>query len=139
MEISEATENYLETILILSQKKPELHAIDICDELGYSRPTLSVVLKRMKKEGLIAVDENNHITLTDEGRKIADKIYERHTVISKFFMDIGVAENVALHDACKIEHDLSDETFRCIKNYIKKMGNKDDGEGTKDERDAVSR
>lgn len=139
MEISEATENYLETILILSKKKPELHAIDICDELGYSRPTLSVVLKRMKKEGLIAVDENNHITLTDEGRKIADKIYERHTVISKFFMDIGVEESVALRDACKIEHDLSDETFRCIKKYIKKMGNTDDGKGTKDERNAVSR
>lgn len=138
MEISEATENYLETILILSKKKPELHAIDICDELGYSRPTLSVVLKKMKKEGLIAVDENNHITLTDEGRKIAEKIYERHTVISKFFMDIGVEESVALHDACKIEHDLSDETFRCIKKYIKKMGNTDDGERTKDERNAVS-
>lgn len=139
MEISEATENYLETILILSHKKPELHAIDICDELGYSRPTLSVVLKKMKKEGLIEVDENNHITLTGEGRKIAEKIYERHTVISKFFMDIGVEESVALRDACKIEHDLSDETFRCIKNYIKKMGNTDDGEGTKDERNTVSR
>lgn len=139
MEISEAIENYLETILVLSKKKPELHAIDICDELGYSRPTLSVVLKRMKKGGLILVDENNHISLTDEGRSIAEKIYERHNVISKFFMDIGVEESVALHDACKIEHDLSDETFRCIKNYIRKMGNSDDGEGTKDERDAVSR
>lgn len=139
MEISEAIENYLETILILSKKKPELHAIDICDELGYSRPTLSVVLKRMKKGGLILVDENNHISLTDEGRSIAEKIYERHNVISKFFMDIGVEESVALRDACKIEHDLSDETFYCIKNYIKKMGNSDDGEGTENERDAVSR
>lgn len=138
MEISEAIENYLETILVLSKKKPELHAIDICDELGYSRPTLSVVLKKMKKEGLIAVDENNHITLTDEGRKIAEKIYERHNVISKFFMDIGVEKNVALRDACKIEHDLSDETFRCIKNYMRKMRNTDDGEGTKNERNAVS-
>lgn len=139
MEISEATENYLETILILSKKKPELHAVDICDELGYSRPTLSVVLKRMKREGLILVDENNHITLTDEGRTIAEKIYERHNVISKFFMDIGVEESVALRDACKIEHDLSDETFRCIKNYMEKMGSADDGEGTENERDAVSR
>ncbi len=118
MAVSEAIENYLETILVLSAKKPELHAVDICDELGYSRPTLSVVLKRMREDGLILVDENNHITLTEKGREIAEKIYERHNVISKFFMDIGVSEETALHDACKIEHDLSDETFACIKNFI---------------------
>lgn len=118
MAVSEAIENYLETILVLSAKKPELHAVDICDELGYSRPTLSVVLKRMREGGLILVDENNHITLTEKGREIAEKIYERHNVISKFFMDIGVSEETALHDACKIEHDLSDETFACIKNFI---------------------
>ncbi len=122
MEVSEATENYLETILILSRKKPELHAVDICEELGYSRPTLSVVLKRMRKSGLILVDDNNHITLTDEGRAIAEKIYERHNVISNFFMDIGVSQETALRDACKIEHDLSDETFACIKRYIQTMG-----------------
>lgn len=120
-EVSEAVENYLETILILSRKKPDLHAIDICDELGYSRPTVSVVVKQMKGNGLINVDEFNHISLTDKGRAIAEGIYERHNIISKFFMDIGVNRETALEDACKIEHDISDETFECIKKHIENM------------------
>lgn len=117
-EVSEAVENYLETILVLSKKKPDLHAIDICDELGYSRPTVSVVVKQMKGNGLINVDEFNHISLTEKGRRIAEGIYERHTTISEFFMNIGVSRETALEDACKIEHDISDETFSCIKKHI---------------------
>lgn len=120
-EVSEAVENYLETILVLSKKKPELHAIDICDELGYSRPTVSVVVKQMKGNGLITVDENNHIALTDKGREIAERMYERHNIISEFFMAIGVSEETALKDACKIEHDISEETFECIKTHRKKI------------------
>ncbi|MBQ8612840.1 MAG: metal-dependent transcriptional regulator [Ruminiclostridium sp.] len=120
-EVSEAVENYLETILVLSKKKPDLHAIDICDELGYSRPTVSVVVKQMKGNGLITVDEFNHIALTEKGRAIAEGIYERHNIISKFFMDIGVSRETALADACKIEHDISDETFECIKKHIENM------------------
>ena len=120
-EVSEAVENYLETILVLSKKKPDLHAIDICDELGYSRPTVSVVVKQMKGNGLIKVDEFNHISLTEKGRAIAEGIYERHNIISEFFMAIGVSRDTALADACKIEHDISDETFECIKKHIKNM------------------
>ncbi len=120
-EVSEAVENYLETILILSKKKPDLHAIDICDELGYSRPTVSVVVKQMKGNGLITVDELNHIALTEKGREIAESIYERHNIISEFFMAIGVSRETALKDACKIEHDISNETFECIKKHIKNI------------------
>ncbi len=120
-EVSEAVENYLETILVLSRKKPDLHAIDICDELGYSRPTVSVVVKQMKGNGLITVDENNHIALTERGREIAENMYERHNIISEFFMAIGVSEKTALEDACKIEHDISDETFECIKAHRKSI------------------
>lgn len=120
-EVSEAVENYLETILILSKKKPDLHAIDICDELGYSRPTVSVVVKQMKGNGLITVDESNHIALTEKGREIAESIYERHNIISEFFMAIGVSRKTALEDACKIEHDISNETFECIKKHIKNI------------------
>ena len=121
-EVSEAVENYLETILILSKKKPDLHAIDICDELGYSRPTVSVVVKQMKGNGLIKVDESNHISLTEKGRAIAEGIYERHNIISEFFIAIGVTRETALADACKIEHDISDETFECIKKHIRNIG-----------------
>ena len=120
-EVSEAVENYLETILILSKKKPDLHAIDICDELGYSRPTVSVVVKQMKGNGLITVDELNHIALTEKGREIAESIYERHNIISEFFMAIGVSRETALKDAYKIEHDISNETFECIKKHIKNI------------------
>lgn len=120
-EVSEAVENYLETILILSKNKPDLHAIDICDELGYSRPTVSVVVKQMKGNGLITVDESNHIALTERGRAIAESIYERHNIISEFFMAIGVNRDTALEDACKIEHDISDETFECIKKHIQNI------------------
>ncbi len=120
-EVSEAVENYLETILVLSKKKPDLHAVDICDELGYSRPTVSVVVKQMKGNGLITVDEFNHIALTEKGRAIAESIYERHNIISEFFMAIGVSEETALKDACKIEHDISDETFECIKKHIRNI------------------
>lgn len=120
-EVSEAVENYLETILVLSKKKPDLHAVDICDELGYSRPTVSVVVKQMKGNGLITVDEFNHIALTERGRVIAEGIYERHNIISEFFMAIGVSEETALEDACKIEHDISDETFECIKKHISNL------------------
>ena len=86
MAITEAVENYLETILILSQKQPDVHAIDICSYLGYSRPTVSIILKKMKDEGLVTVDGDNHIRLTDAGRRVAEHIYDRHTVLTDFFI-----------------------------------------------------
>lgn len=115
MAITEAVENYLETILILSQQQPDVHAIDICSYLGYSRPTVSIVLKKMKDDGLVSVDGDNHITLTERGREVAENIYDRHKIISEFFMLLGVKHDTATEDACKIEHDISEETFKLLK------------------------
>ena len=121
MAITEAVENYLETILILSRKQPEVHAIDICASLGYSRPTVSIVLKKMKTDGLVMVDDENHITLTDKGKNVAIHIYDRHTILSEFFILLGVDKDVALEDACKIEHDISDETFSLLRAHFYKL------------------
>ncbi|MBO4493838.1 MAG: metal-dependent transcriptional regulator [Ruminococcus sp.] len=123
MAITEAVENYLETILILSQKQPDVHAIDICSYLGYSRPTVSIILKKMKDEGLVTVDDDNHIRLTDAGSIVAERIYDRHTVLTDFFIHLGVSRDVAAEDACMVEHDISDETFNCIKSHYKKISN----------------
>ena len=125
MAITEAVENYLETILILSKAQPDVHAIDICSYLGYSRPTVSIILKKMKEEGLVNVDGDNHITLTDAGRSVAERIYDRHTTLSELFMLLGVKKDQALADACKVEHDLSDETYTLLKaHYLKLVGGK---------------
>ncbi|GFI62041.1 transcriptional regulator MntR [Clostridiales bacterium] len=121
MAVTEAVENYLETILMLSYKQPDVHAVDICNHLGYSRPTLSVAIKQMKEDGLISVNGENHIFLTDSGREVAERIYERHNVIAKMLIDIGVQEETAYSDACKIEHDISNETFSCIKKHYMKF------------------
>ena len=117
MAVTEAVENYLETIYILSLEKPEVHAIDICNHLNYSRPTVSIVLRQLKDEGLVLVNPLNHITLTEEGLKIALHIYERHVILTKMFINLGVDPELAQRDACKIEHDLSDETFAAIKHH----------------------
>ena len=121
MAVSEAIENYLETIYILSLQQNEVHAIDICTYLSYSRPTVSIVLRQMRENGLVTVNEDNHIHLTDEGLAIASRIYERHTVLSDMLMSLGVKQETALRDACKIEHDLSDETFEAIKRHARRM------------------
>lgn len=121
MAITEAVENYLETILILSKAQPDVHAIDICSYLGYSRPTVSIILKKMKDEGLVNVNSDNHITLTDEGKTIAERIYDRHNTLSAFFIHLGVKKDQALEDACKIEHDLSDETYSLLKQHYQKL------------------
>ena len=118
MAVSEAIENYLETIYILSQQQNEVHAIDICSYLSYSRPTVSIVLRQMREHGLVTVNQENHIFLTEEGLRIASRIYERHQVLTKLLMTLGVSRETALHDACKIEHDLSDETFEAIKRHM---------------------
>ncbi len=120
MNVTEAVENYLETILVLSKQKEGVHAIDICAELGFSRPTVSEMIKQLKTNELIVVDELNHISLTPKGEEIATAIYERHVVIMKMLMMIGVERSVAYKDACKIEHDISDETFECFKKHASK-------------------
>lgn len=124
MAITEAVENYLETILILSKAQPDVHAIDICSYLGYSRPTVSIILKKMRDDDLVNVNSDNHITLTDTGREIAERIYDRHNTLSAFFILLGVKKDQALDDACKIEHDLSDETYLLLKKHYLEMSEK---------------
>ena len=121
MAVSEATENYLETIYILSLRQNEVHAVDVCAYLSYSRPTVSIVLRQMRESGLVTVDDMNHIHLTPEGEWIAKKLYERHTLISEMLVSLGVSRETAVHDACKIEHDLSEETFEAIKRHAEKF------------------
>ena len=116
--MKESGENYLESIYVLSQRQKEVRATDICAYFGYSRPTVSVALKHFKEQGYVEVDESNHITLTAAGLAIAEKVYERHVVITRMLVHLGVSEEVAAADACKIEHDLSDETFRCMKAHF---------------------
>ena len=117
MAVTEAVENYLEAILVISHKQPDVHAVDICNLLGYSRPTLSVAIKQMKEDNLISVNGENHISLTSSGRDVAERIYERHNVLASMLIALGVSEQTAYADACKIAHDLSDETFNCIKKH----------------------
>ena len=122
MAVSEAIENYLETIYILSQRQNEVHAIDICAYLSYSRPTVSIVLRQMREHGLVTVNEDNHIFLTEEGHRIASRIFERHEVLTQMLTQLGVSHETAVRDACKIEHDLSDETFEAIKRHMEEHG-----------------
>ena len=122
MAVSEAIENYLETIYILSQQQNEVHAIDICSYLSYSRPTVSIVLRQMREHGLVTVNEDNHIFLTEEGHRIASRIFERHQVLTLLLTQLGVSHETAVRDACKIEHDLSDETFEAIKRHMAQHG-----------------
>lgn len=117
--IQESGEMYLEDILILQQKQPNIRAIDVVNFTGYSKPSISRALGLLKKDGFIVVDSDGFITLTELGRSHALKIYERHTVLTEFFEHIGVSADAAAADACKIEHDISDETFECIKRHIR--------------------
>ena len=117
MRITESTENYMEAILILQQQNGEVRAVDIAHYFGFSKPTISQYMKQYAQQGLVEVDGNGHITLTGEGRAIAEHIFERHQVISAVFTALGVPEEIARGDACKVEHDLSDVTFQCMKSH----------------------
>ena len=117
MKILESAENYLEAILIIKEEKGTVRAIDIAHHLGFSKPSVSVALKQLENNGLILRDDSSNIDLTDEGMKIAASIYERHTLLGKLFITLGVSEETAMADACKIEHDISEETFECLKKH----------------------
>ncbi len=116
MKIQESAEDYLENILILSESKEHVRSIDIVKKMNLSKPSVSVAMKKLRENNLINMDSDGYITLADEGRKIAEKIYERHVFISQWLEDLGVHKDVAMNDACRIEHVLSDETFNAIKN-----------------------
>lgn len=120
MSIHESGENYLEEIFVLSRERDKVRAVDLCAALGFSRPTVSVMLRELRADGFVAVKENGGLVLTEKGEEIARRIYERHCIIAEVLMKLGVSHDVALADACKIEHDLSDETFARICDYLKK-------------------
>ena len=119
MRIQESAENYLETILILHQKNGQVRSVDIASHLNFSKPSVSVAMKNFRENGYIIMDKDNYITLTEEGMRIAQKVFNRHKVISKFLMQIGVNEEDAKNDACKIEHDISPSTFEAILAQLK--------------------
>ena len=114
MKISESVENYLECILILQKRHGTVHSIDIANELGVTKPSVSHATKLLRENGYITVDSENHINLTHAGREIAERMYERHHLLAEFLMMLGVGEATALEDACKIEHDISEESFNAI-------------------------
>lgn len=120
MTIQESGEMYLETILVLSRKKEAVHAVDIGKEMGYSKPSVSRAMGILREGGFIEVADSGEITLTEEGRERAESIYDRHNVISKLLMRIGVSEETAVEDACRVEHYISDETFEALKKCLEK-------------------
>ena len=126
MNLKESGEMYLETILILSNSSDRVRSIDIVDHRGFSKPSVSRAVSLLKEGGYILVDKGGYITLTEKGRFIAEKIYDRHVVLTSVLISLGVSEDVAASDACKIEHDISDETFERIKNHLKEYGTDSD-------------
>ncbi len=123
--MQESGEMYLENILILSKKLENVRAIDIADRMNFSKPSVSRAVSILKGEKYIIVDPNGYITLTKKGKAVAEKIYERHIVLSSLLESLGVSPETAAADACKIEHDISDETFNAIKKHLKKYGGSD--------------
>jgi len=115
MKIQESAENYLETIFILEKKLDRVRSIDIVNELNYSKPSVSVAMKNLKNHGYILIDNEGYITLTQKGLEIAQKMYERHTLLSDWLISLGVSPETAVDDACKIEHIISEESFNAIK------------------------
>lgn len=122
MKIQKSAEDYLETILVIYNRKGTVHAVDIANELEFSKPSVSVAMRNLRENGLIQVSNANEITLTVEGRAIAEKIYERHELLSDWLIALGVDEKTALEDACNIEHVISSESFSAIKKHVLHCG-----------------
>lgn len=118
MNVHESGEMYLEAILVLQRKQDFVRSVDVGEYLGYSKPSVSRAMGLLRKGGLITVERDGGLHLTQEGRKLAEKIYERHTVLSRVLIGLGVPEEIAVEDACKIEHDISDVSFEIIKRHI---------------------
>ena len=118
MHLQESGEMYLETILILSRKNGAVRSIDISEYMGYSKPSVSRAVGLLRSDGYIAVDGGGYISLTESGKNIAEKIYERHNVLAEALKMLGVSDSAAVADACKIEHDISDESFEAIKRHL---------------------
>ena len=122
MNRNESSENYLETILILSKRLPVVRSVDIAAEMNFKKSSISVAMKNLRESGCITVSESGYISLTEKGREIADMIYERHTFLSEWLISLGVDEKTAIEDACRMEHDISKESFAAIKKYVNDSG-----------------
>ena len=120
METNESKQDYLERILMLESYSKSIKAIDLARSFNFSRASISIALKKLLSDNLVNIDEKQNISLTDEGRKIAIEVYERHKVLTEVFVSLGINRKIASNDACKIEHDLSEETYNAIKNYYLK-------------------
>jgi Mn-dependent DtxR family transcriptional regulator len=120
MHLQESGEMYLETILILTQKSSNVRSIDVCEEMGFSKPSVSRAIGLLKNGGYVEVDRDGYLSLTELGREVAMKVYDRHTILTRFLASIGVDEETAANDACKIEHVISDETLEAIREFVEK-------------------
>lgn len=118
MKIQKSAEDYLETMLILQKNRGFIRSIDIAEQLGVTKPSVSYATKRLRENGYITMERDGHITLTQAGLSIAENMYARHKVLTEFFVALGVSEEIAREDACKIEHDISEETFEAIRKRI---------------------
>jgi len=118
LKIQESAENYLETIFVLSHKGNQVRSIDIANQLDYSKPSVSIAMKNLRTQGFIDTDQDGYITLTIKGLKVAKSMYERHTLIADWLVFLGVDKEIAVGDACKMEHDMSEESFMAIKKHI---------------------
>ncbi len=118
MHLQESGEMYLETVYILSKKSESIRSIDICEYMGYSKPSVSRAVGLLKNGGYVTVDEKGYITLTSEGKSVAEKMFERHTMLTDFLVKLGVDKDIASEDACKIEHHISEESFEAIKRHV---------------------
>lgn len=122
MKIQKSAEDYLESMLMLKERQGYVRSIDVSIELGVTKPSVSYATKRLREGGYITFDDNGHIELTETGLEIAERIYERHKVLTAFLKSIGVDARLAAEDACKIEHDLSNETFAALKKHCQELG-----------------
>lgn len=132
MHLQESGEMYLETIYILSKKQTSVRSIDVGEYMGYSKPSVSRAVSILKNGGYVTANENGYLFLTDTGLEIAQKIYERHTIITDFLVSLGVDENIAAEDACKMEHDISDISFEALKDFILNHINKSNEQALND-------
>ncbi|MDO5123301.1 MAG: metal-dependent transcriptional regulator [Eubacteriales bacterium] len=124
MRLQESGEMYLETIYILSKKSGVVRSIDVVEYMGFSKPSVSRAVGILKNGGYVLMDKDGYLTLTDDGLEVAKKIYERHTFLTDFLIRLGVSNETAVEDACKMEHDISDETFEALKRHVSKFSEK---------------
>lgn len=121
MKIQESAENYMEAILVLEKRLGNVRSIDVANELGFSKPSVSYAMKQFRENGYVIMDDNSYLHLTDAGRKVAEHTYERHKLLTRYFIALGVNEDQAEEDACRIEHVISDETFSKLKEHAEAM------------------